>query len=528
MRYFNTAGPVICDEHYCIPPLKRIDQEEVIRLIEQKKYFILQAPHQTGKTSCLLALRDYLNNTEKYRCVYISAAVAQASQDHVELAIRALLSELADQVYRGLDDDYVQTIWDQVLVRSGPYAAFGSVLAQWAEHSPLPLILLIDDIDSLIGATRLSILRQLRAGFPHRPFAFPQSVVLCGIRDSTADSGSLGMDEALVTNGAPFNINAESLRLKNFSPADIEDLYQQHTTETGQHFVEGFIDLISTLTQGQPWLVNAIGYEVCYKHKIGRNHNDTITLDMIIEVSEVLIKRREVHLEHFVDKLHEIRVKRIISPMLEGTMLNHQVSRGDIQYVIDLGLVARGLTGLQIANPIYQEIIPRELNFITQLNLESLVQPTQFIRPNGRIDLSNLLRSYQTFFRTQSQEWLARFDYQTAGVYLLFQAYLQRVVDGHGRIERRYGLGRQRTDLLVIWPFAGGLQKTVVELRLQQAPFDKTLEDGLKQTWAFMDRFDTDEGHLVICDRTENKPWLEKIFKRAEKFHGRIITVWGI
>ena len=56
VRYFNTEGPVDPAEHYCINPLDRVDLEEVLALIARKKYCVLHAPRQTGKTSTLLAL----------------------------------------------------------------------------------------------------------------------------------------------------------------------------------------------------------------------------------------------------------------------------------------------------------------------------------------------------------------------------------------------------------------------------------------------------------------------------------------
>ena len=61
MRFFNTEGPNVAEDHYSLPPLERWDLEEILTLIDQKKYFLLHAPRQTGKTTCLLALREYLN-----------------------------------------------------------------------------------------------------------------------------------------------------------------------------------------------------------------------------------------------------------------------------------------------------------------------------------------------------------------------------------------------------------------------------------------------------------------------------------
>ena len=61
MRFFNTEGPVRPDDHYHIPPLDRVNLDELLGLVRDKRYFVLHAPRQTGKTSALLALRDRLN-----------------------------------------------------------------------------------------------------------------------------------------------------------------------------------------------------------------------------------------------------------------------------------------------------------------------------------------------------------------------------------------------------------------------------------------------------------------------------------
>ncbi len=80
MRFFNTAGPVNCEDHYCLPPLSRVNLDDILSLIGQKKYFVLHAPRQVGKTTLLLALRDYLNASGSYRCLYINVESAQAAQ----------------------------------------------------------------------------------------------------------------------------------------------------------------------------------------------------------------------------------------------------------------------------------------------------------------------------------------------------------------------------------------------------------------------------------------------------------------
>jgi hypothetical protein len=191
--------------------------------------------------------------------------------------------------------------------------------------------------------------------------------------------------------------------------------------------------------------------------------------------------------------------------MLQGGSLGRQVREDDIQYVIDLGLIRRTESGLVIANPIYREVIPRDLTFVTQLNFESTVQTAWYITAEKRLDMPKLLTAFQGFFREHSESWVERFDYKEAGPQLLMQAFLQRIINSGGRVEREYGLGRMRTDLLIIWPYPGGVQKSVIELKILYVSMERTLEEGLEQTWEYMDRCGTDEGNLVIFDRDKDK-----------------------
>ena len=48
MRKFNIAGPVVAADHYCIPPLERVDRQALLELVRDKTYFVLHAPRQTG------------------------------------------------------------------------------------------------------------------------------------------------------------------------------------------------------------------------------------------------------------------------------------------------------------------------------------------------------------------------------------------------------------------------------------------------------------------------------------------------
>ena len=529
MRFFNTAGPIKTDIHYHVPLLSRLDVDDLLLLIRQEKYFVLHAPRQTGKTSALFALRDQLNTSGEFRCVYANVEAAQTSREDVARAMRAILTELQLAAVETLGDESLAALCLGVLEEAGPDAALRVVLTRWAAADSKPLVLLLDEVDALVGDSLLSVLRQLRAGYPERPRRFPQSVILCGVRDVRDYRIQSSAENAIIAGGSAFNIRAESLRLGDFSRSEVESLLAQHTEETGQAFTDEACAAIWELTEGQPWLVNALAYEACFKNKGGRDRGQPISLTAIQDAHEQLILRRETHLDQLTDKLQEERVRRVIEPLLSGAVEATAIADDDLQYVRDLGLIGFGKP-VAIANPIYREVIPRALTWTTQ---EMVIHddPAWYIADDGALEVDKLLVAFQEFFREHSEHWVERFQYKEAGPQLLLQAFLQRIVNSGGRIEREYGLGRGRTDLLLVWPVGGDTrrtQKVVIECKVLHRGFERTLREGLAQTRAYMDRCMSAEGHLVLFDRSEDTSWDDKVYRREETEGGVPVVVWGM
>ena len=532
VRFFNTEGPVRPDEHYCIPPLERVDLDQVLDLVRSKKYFVLHAPRQTGKTSALLALRDLLNSgtAGDYRCVYANFEVGQAGREDTARAMRAMLGQLGWRAETTLRDETPNRLRNRALADAGPDGALFETLSRWAQADPRPLVLLIDEIDTLIGDTLLSVLRQLRAGYDQRPRHFPHSVVLCGVRDVRDYRVHSTSQNALVLGGSAFNIRSKSLRLGDFTEAETRALLAQHTEETGQGIARDAVELICNRTAGQPWLVNALGWEACFESKVGRDRSRVVVADDIVDAQERLILARVTHLDNLADKLREERVRRVVAPMLTGA-----ADRGsyadrdrDVEYARDLGLLAQG-DAKRIANPIYAEVIPRELTWVTQDDVEAAV--SWFVDSGGGLLVDKLLAAFQRFFREHSEHWTERFDrYREAGPQLLLQAYLQKVVNGGGRIEREYALGRGRVDLLLLWPHGDRTRRFVVECKVRRDGLERTVREGVEQTRGYMDRCGAESGHLVVFDPSETRSWEEKIFRREAPAGGGAapVTVWGM
>nr|VFK28583.1 MAG: hypothetical protein BECKMB1821G_GA0114241_10391 [Candidatus Kentron sp. MB] len=289
-------------------------------------------------------------------------------------------------------------------------------------------------------------------------------------------------------------------------------------------------------SNGQPWLVNALGYQACFRIKENRDRSRSITLPDIMMAREQLIEQRDTHLDQLIHQLRDPRVHAVISELLTGEPSGVFPNDDDQRYTEDLGLI-RTRPHIEIANPIYREIIPRALTWTIQSRIPQ--ETIWYVEKDGSLNLPKLLNAFQQFFRENSEIWLDRLDYKEAAPQLLMQSFLQRIINGGGRIDREYGLGRRRTDLLIQWPindgspdetrrFLGAIQRIVIELKIRRGSLETTRREGLEQTADYMDRIGAKEGYLVIFDRRPGSSWEEKVFVEWEPYKNYRIGVWGM
>ncbi|QFY88671.1 AAA-like domain-containing protein [Magnetovirga frankeli] len=528
-RFFNNAGPIKPEMHYHLPLLQRLDWDEIEQFIREQRYFVLHAPRQTGKTSTLLAMMQALNASGDYACAYANIEGAQAARGDETQGIPAACDALVNAIDVYLQQPALLSWYEEKKQGLAPQHLLTQVLQQWAKLSDKPTVLLLDEVDTLVGDTLISLLRQIRAGYAQRPEYFPQSIVLCGVRD-VRDYRMEQEGAQVITGGSAFNIKAKSLRMGNFTEEETQSLWLQHTEETGQVFDPAIFPELWQDSRGQPWLVNALGYEVTWENKAARDRSQTISLIDYKAARERLIQSRATHLDQLSDKLKEKRVRTVVQALLVGEETGLQMPEDDLQYVTDLGLIERK-PQIRISNRIYQEVLPRELTSVLQDTM--VQQQSWYLNANNSLNMAKLLTAFQQFFREHSDSWSEGFDYREAAPQLLMQAFLQRIINGGGRLTREYGLGRKRTDLFIEWPLDpqqgmyGPLQRIVIELKLLRGTLKSVIAQGVEQTVDYSQQVGADEAHLVIFNRNPKTPWSKKIWQRQAEHQGWQIGVWG-
>ena len=318
---------------------------------------------------------------------------------------------------------------------------------------------------------------------------------------------------------SPFNIITKALTIRNFSLADIETLYAQHTHATGQVFEIAAIDKIVEQTDGQPWLVNAIAREII-EEILGNDYIKPITPELVEQAIQNIILRRDTHIDSLLDKLKDPRVCLIIEPIILGKSNSISISNDDTQYCIDLGLIKLVNGEILPANKIYTEVIIRTLSSDSQFELIQKIKPN-WIDGDGKIDMAGLLKGFQQFWRENSDIWVEKYEYKEAAPHLILQAFLQRVINGGGTILREYASGRERLDLCVIYEG----NKYPIELKIKYSK--SVMQEGILQLTNYMTTLGEATGWLVIFDRSNTLDWDEKIFWQTEHHERKTIHVVG-
>ena len=518
MRKFNTTGPCFPDEHYMLPALDRLPG--IRELVAGGNYFVIHAPRQTGKTTALKALVREINEKGEMFAVYCTLETLQNRSDpeKTNIAIRDLIADNVE-----MSPFYVPVANAPALRsdRGGVGLAVRTVLQNACRALGKTVVVFFDEADCLVGDALISFLRQLRDGYVNRKeIPFPKSIALVGMLDVRDYKAQIRPDGESLGQISPFNIIRKDLLIPNFTEADIRTLYAQHTEDTGQVFADGVVDDVWRLTRGQPWLVNAIGCE-CVEEIHGGRFGETVAVADVEAAKEAIIRRRDTHVDSLMERMREPRVRRIVEPLVSGQELTVSRNSEDFRYVIDLGLLREDEVKRVVpANPMYAEIIGRYLTRDEQDDMQSRISETPWVKDDG-LDMVGLMAAFQQFWRENSGADKDIMGYREAVPHLVLMAFLQRVTNGGGHINREMALGQGRLDLCV--EFRGA--RYAVEVKTSD---NFKGETSYKQCAKYLDTLKLSEGWMPIFDKSKTKTWEEKIYSRDVVFDGKTIHVIGL
>ena len=249
MRKFNTSGPNILKQHYTLIRKDIIDKGR--ELVEEKRYFTIWAPRQTGKSTYFRLLTNELEK-DGYKVAHINF------ENYKTTPVETFLTKFVGELNRFWKTNFKKT-------------NISDIFYKIEEIEDEKYVLIIDEVEGINKEYFGTFLHAIRSVYHSRETHCLKSVILVGVSNITG----IVQDSA-----SPFNI-ADNLLMPYFSNKETMELFAQHETETGQLFEEKVKLKISEITANQPGLVNGFAYRLVDTNpdKEIINYDDYLTVE---------------------------------------------------------------------------------------------------------------------------------------------------------------------------------------------------------------------------------------------------------
>jgi hypothetical protein len=473
-------------------------------------------------------LTNKINTGSDYYALYCDLSPLRVTIDQ-EKAVE----ELVDQINISLASSPVDELknmadaYGSIIAVRGPGGKVRMLLNSICKNLSRELVVFFDEADCVSGHALVTFLTQIRAGYMIRHLPdnnFPRSMALIGMRDIRDYLFQVRPEEASISLASPFNVKKKAFTLANFTREEIQSLYNQHAEATGQAFDPEAVDKAWHWSGGQPWLVNALAYEVVVE-QLKNDYSKTIYGPEIDQAAETLIQRRDTHVDSLLERLKEPRIRRVLEPIILGDdYWDDDVIDDDIKYAIELGLIKQEGDQAFPANPIYGEVIIRTLTGRLQEKIPKNLNNCW--ADEKRLDMTVLLREFQQFWRENSEILGTPYNYKESTPHLVCFAFMQRVLNGRVELlSREYALGRRRLDIEA--KYKGISYPVELKIKRKGQFSKKKAREALDQLSSYMDNLGAQEGWLVIFDRDMRKTWKEKITWDTRQVAGRTIHIVG-
>jgi hypothetical protein len=161
------------------------------------------------------------------------------------------------------------------------------------------------------------------------------------------------------------------------------------------------------------------------------------------------------------------------------------------------------------------------LSYVTRAAIR-LPQPA-WLNADGSLNAQKLLDSFLAFWRQHGQPLLKSVHYHEIAPHIVLMAFLHRVVNGGGSLEREYAIGTRRMDVCVRY----GEVTLGLELKVWRDGERDPVHEGLAQLDDYLNGLGLETGWLVIFDQRSGLPPISERTKTetATSPAGRAITV---
>ncbi|WP_052506992.1 AAA-like domain-containing protein [Desulfonatronovibrio magnus] len=484
MRYFHSYGPVDCEEHFCVARTDLV-QQCVSQLVANPEksghYFTIWAPRQCGKTWLMRQAR--LEIEHKYGDRFLVGMMSMQgvvfndpdSPDEI-LPWFADLFEDALGIRPDPPDDWQD--WTTLFRKSrGIFSK--------------PLILFIDEFDSLPPKAIDRLVTMFRNMYLQREAYALHGLALIGVR------ALLGVDS---DRGSPFNVQ-RSLHVPRFTREEVEDLFGQYQSESGQSVTPEVVQNVYGATLGQPGLVCWFGELLTTKYNPGpgmvidravwsQTYRRACFSEWNNTVLNLLKKARGQYQQHVLELFTRSDIQFSIDvPWCSYLYLNGIIDRTEVMddrgETLDVCRFASPFIQQRLYNALTRDLMGEQTPILALEPLDDLAD----VFSGPELDLPALLERYTAYLnrlkaagRNPCQDQPRRSDLHYTEYVGHFHLYfwLQNAVQDHCIVSPEFPTGNGRVDLHLKCPRNEGGKEGVIEVKsyINQAKMHRHIDQA--------------------------------------------------
>ncbi len=507
-RRFNITGSCSPKRHYMVQlddRLKKIKED----FIDYGSYFVINRGRQYGKTTTLSALEEYLKDDY----IVLSLDFQQlGTGDFVdEPTFVHAFGEVLLQAFQfnKLDYDIALKVLEEFIEKKGTsLKALFACLSRMCEMSSLPIVLMIDEIDSASNnQVFIDFLAQLRGYYLKRDKTpIFHSVILAGVYDIKNLKLKLRPDSQHQYN-SPWNIAADFDIDMSFSPLQIAKMLEEYEVDHQTAMdVQGVAEEIYQYTSGYPVLVSSICKQLDEKI-IGTEGFETMqktwTKQGIEKAVSIILKKSSPLFESMAKQLDTYAdLYKIVEDIIYcGKKIPFSLEEKSINLGNMFGFLKEENGHVAIANRMFEMCLLNMFMAKEAINSDVYAQGGSdrigFIKDN-MLDMELVLKKFVMYFTEiygQKDEKLI--EKQGRKIFLI---YLKPIINGTGNyyIEAQTR-DERRTDVIV--DYLG--EQFIVELKIWHG--SEYNERGERQLTDYLDYYHKDKGYMLSFNFNKNK-----------------------
>ena len=526
-RKFNVTGTCIPEKHYMVNIDNKLN--EIMKLVEDEEYFIINRPRQYGKTTALYLLNKTLMGKEEYLPIKISfEAIDSESYNEVKSFLNTLIAQIRNYFKFNKNKDmfeFTNKYYDKV----NSMHEFSDFITNIVEYTGKKVVLIIDEIDkSSNNQLFLDFLGMLRNKYLLRnegqDFTF-HSVILAGVHDVKSLKIKIRPNEEHKYN-SPWNIASDFDVDMSFSSKEIMTMLDNYCEDKKvQMDKEYFAKKLYYYTSGYPFLVSKLCKIIDEKIMTLEIKNSKVPIwknEFLERAVKILLKESNTNFDSLIKNLENNKElsELVCNIVIDGREFSYNADNSTINIGLIYGIFKENEGKLKINNRIYeQRIYDYKTSIVeTSIDFDNYNFKDQFIAPKETLDLEKVLLKFQQFMKKEHSQKLRKFLENDGR--LVFLAFLSPIINGTGFAFKEVQTSEEkRLDITITY----GKKMSIIETKRWRG--EAAHEKGLKQLWDYLEINDLDYGYLLIFDfrREENR---DRVVEEIEIEGKKIFSVW--